>query len=183
MSFHRTTDAATEPLTTAEAKLHLKVDSSDDDAIVDRLIKAARRFAERYTERSFITQTWTLYLDGFPDTIELLYGPVSAVSSIQYVDSDGVTQTLDVADYTVDLKSKVARVESVDAWPDTDDILNSVIITYVAGFGSASSVPEDIKAAILLIIGKMYDTREDTIKKMPTHAEWLLDSHKVYHAL
>jgi len=184
MSFERTTDAASEPLTTTEAKLHLKVDSSDDDTLIERLIKAARRFSENYTERSFITQTWKARFDKFPDVIELLYGPVLSITSIEYIDEDGDTQTLSSSNYTTDLKSKIARITPVDEWPDTDDVTNAVTVTYTAGFGASSAnVPEDIRAAMLLIIGKLYESREDNVKKMPTAAECLLNTYKVYHAL
>lgn len=183
MIYKRTSDAASEPITTTEAKLHLKVDVTDDDTLIDRLIKAARRSCEMYTERSFITQTWKAYGDSFPETIELIKGPVISVTSVQYVDSDGVTQTYSTDDYTVDIQGDVARIKPVDSWPDIDDIMNAVIVTYQAGYGSASDVPEDIKAAMLLIIGKLYQDREDTVKRMPTHAQWLLDPYKVYYTI
>ncbi|MBV9418770.1 MAG: phage head-tail connector protein, partial [Alphaproteobacteria bacterium] len=38
MSLQLTTPPATEPITLAEAKTHLKVDTTDDDALITRLI-------------------------------------------------------------------------------------------------------------------------------------------------
>jgi uncharacterized phiE125 gp8 family phage protein len=181
MVYRRITDAGSEPLTLDEVKLHLRVDLTDDDTLITRLISAARRICENYTERSFITQTWKASIDSFPDVVELLHGPVSAVSAISYTDIDGNTQTMDASDYILDLENVIARITPATSWPSTQNIINAVSVTYTAGFGSsASNVPDDIKAAMLLIIGKMYDQREDSVLKLPSASEYLLDPYKIY---
>jgi uncharacterized phiE125 gp8 family phage protein len=58
--------------------------------------------------------------------------------------------------------------------------INDVTITYTAGYGSdASSVPGQIKQAILLMITDAYDNRQDYVKKLPTASEYLLDQYRV----
>lgn len=57
---------AVEPVTLAEAKLHLRVDIADDDAMITSLIKAAREFCETELRQALITQQWRLLLDSFP---------------------------------------------------------------------------------------------------------------------
>jgi len=57
---------AVEPVTLDEAKAHLKVDTTDDDALIATLISAARAKAEWHTGRAFVTQGWTLWLDRWP---------------------------------------------------------------------------------------------------------------------
>jgi uncharacterized phiE125 gp8 family phage protein len=183
MIFKRTSDAATEPLTATEAKLHLRVDSSDEDLLIERLIKAARKYCENYTERSFITQTWTASADSFPSVIELLHGPVISITSVVYYNESNESTTLSTDDYTTDLTSIVARIEPVSSFPSTYDKINAVTVTYITGYGAASTVPEDIKAAMLLLIGKLYQNREETVKRLPTSVECLLDSYKVYHTI
>jgi uncharacterized phiE125 gp8 family phage protein len=191
MSFKLSSEPGSEPLSLTEVKAHLRLTApggesayTSEDTYLNTLIKVARRYSEFYTSRSFINQTWKYYADEFPATIELLYGPVSSITSIQYVDSDGASQTLDPADYVTDLTGHIPRITAVEEWPETDETLNAVTVTYVAGFGaSASNVPEDIKAAMLLIVGKMYQDREETVKKLPSNVDWLLNSYKVYHAL
>jgi hypothetical protein len=61
----RTAPAAT-PIALADAKQHLRVDVTDDDALITLLIDAARLHAENYCRRAFVTQQWDLYLDAFP---------------------------------------------------------------------------------------------------------------------
>lgn len=62
------TPPSTEPVTLAEAKLHLRIETAmtDDDTYISALITAARQSAETITRRAFIIQVWRLVLDAFP---------------------------------------------------------------------------------------------------------------------
>ena len=180
------TEPTVEPITTAEAKLYLKVDISDEDALIAELIKAARIMAENYTGRQLVTATWELYLDEFPEVIELYRCPVGSVTSIKYYDSDNVLQTLSTDYYTVDAVSQPARIaEAPDyAWPSTEDRVNAVIVKYDAGYGLAASVPEPFKVAIKLTVGHLYETRQDVTKdkmhELPLGAKHILNFYRVY---
>src|SRR3989304_6240373 len=55
-----------EPITLAEAKTFLRVDVSNDDALIGRLVTAARDACERCTGRALVMQTWTLFRDDWP---------------------------------------------------------------------------------------------------------------------
>ena len=88
------TDASVQPVTLAEAKLHLRVDVADDDALITALITAARQRAEFITHRTLITTTWELSQDAFGCALRLQYPRVIAVSALTYLDSAGVLQTL-----------------------------------------------------------------------------------------
>src|SRR5450631_4735333 len=57
---------ALEPLSLADAKLHLKVDTTADDALIESLIRACRFHIERLYDIALITQTLQLNLDYFP---------------------------------------------------------------------------------------------------------------------
>ena len=60
------TPPAGEPISLAEAKLHLRVDFDDDDSLIQVLISAARQAAETLTNRQFVTARWRMVLDSFP---------------------------------------------------------------------------------------------------------------------
>jgi len=62
------TDAASEPVTLAEAKAYARVDISDDDALITALISAARRRVEKETGLALLTQSWVAVLDRWPDS-------------------------------------------------------------------------------------------------------------------
>lgn len=57
-----------EPITLAEARLHLRVDSTDEDTLITSLIAAAREDCEAFQNRKYLTQTWEYWLDSFPST-------------------------------------------------------------------------------------------------------------------
>ncbi len=170
MALTRTSDAATEPVTSTEAKTHLRVTGTDDDTLIGTLITAARQYVENYLNRSLITQTWEWRLDGFsPWTLIVPMAPLISVTSIQYVDGEGTTQTLASTEYTVDAKSEPGRITPAygKSWPTTRYQMNAVTITFQAGYGAAAAVPSPIKQAVLLVIGEMYAHREASMVGAP----------------
>jgi len=59
------TAPAAEPVTLVQAKLHLRVDGADDDALINTLIASSRRYVENVTDRALINQTWEMFMDRF----------------------------------------------------------------------------------------------------------------------
>lgn len=187
MGLKRTVDPAAEPITTAEAKTHARVSTSADDSYIDSLIKAAREQVEAYTGRALINQTWQLTLDAFPcdrflglslaqSGIEIPINPLGSVSSIQYVDWDGNTQTWASGNYTVDATKEIARIVPgyQVTYPVTRSVINAVTVTFVAGYGAtAASVPESFKLAIKMMVAHWYDNRAE-MGLLPQAAERLL---------
>lgn len=148
-----------EPLTLAEAKLHLRVDHVEEDAYITALITAARLNCEQRTGLSVCSKTYSAYADSFPAEIELPNPITSSVVGIAYLDADGSLQTLDPAQYQVDIASHPARIRPVDQWPATAERMNAVQVSYVSGFASAGQVPTPLKQWMLLAIGDMYEHR------------------------
>ena len=187
----RIADPAKEPVTQDQAKNHLRVDTTADDDLIDGLIAAARHWVEEYTRRALITQTWEAKLDRFPcseaESILLPKSPVQSVGSISYLDLSGTTQTWDAGNYQVDTVSQHTRILPVEAedYPsEQDDTLNTVTITFTAGYGEAETdVPWPIRQAMLLLIGEMYTRREqgsmEEITEIPFSARALLGPYRV----
>lgn len=155
------TPATVFPVTLVEARAQCRVTSTDEDTLIEGYVRAATRHVENALSLSIAEQTWKLTLDEFSDAIELLRGPVVSVQSVQYVDEDGVTQTLDADLYTVDLTSDQQwLVRNSDAtYPSLLDGVNAVAITYTAGMGT---VPDDLKHAILMLIAHWHSSRAAT---------------------
>lgn len=130
------------------------------------LLITAREAVETFLRRAIITQTWRLTLDSFPretDFIRLPKPKLLTVSSIQYVDGTGATQTMSADDYVVDTATLPGRIllGYGKVWPLTRDYYNAVTITFTAGYGAtAAAVPERVKQAIKLIIADLYKNRE-----------------------
>ncbi|MBA3588298.1 head-tail connector protein [Methylibium sp.] len=172
-----------EPITLAEAKLHLRVDSTDEDALITALIVAARQGAEQMTGRALMPQTWEIALDGFPDEIELQHPPLASITSVSYLDEASAAQTLSAAAYVIDSYSQPERLSLVadTEWPATLEQANAVIVRFVAGYASAAAIPQEIKQWMLLRIGLLYEHRESvagSLAPLP-FADRLLDAYRV----
>jgi len=156
-----TTPAVTEPLSLADAKEHLKVDTADDDSLITAQILAARKWIEQYCNRSLPSQTLTAYFDTLPNGYLMLpQSPCISVTSINYVDTDGNIQVWDSSKYDVDTSSVPARIFTSygESWPSVRSQMNAVNVVYVAG---QSSVDEDIVHALKLMVGSLYAAREN----------------------
>lgn len=153
---------AEEPVSLLGAKQWARVEIADDDDLIDSLIESARIEAEEYTQRAFIDQGWELKLDCFPSAIDLPKAPLSSVTSIDYVDSDGATQAF--TDFVVTGSNGSGRIVPAYgfSWPITRSQVDAVTITFVAGYGDAAVVPEAIKSAINVRVNDMYVNREES---------------------
>ena len=162
------TAPAVEPVTVQEMREYLSLGGTEDDTLLTGLITAARSALEKSTGRTFITTTYQLYFDGFfLSPIKLARPPVQSVSSITYVDEDGVTQTLSSTLYTVDVSSLYGRVSPAygESWPVTRAQDNAVCIEFKAGYGdAAASVPEPLKIAIKMLAADVYEHREANVE-------------------
>ena len=158
---------AAEPVSLAQAKIHCRVDHTADDALLTSLIVAARQWCEQIMRRSIMTQTRTLSLDDWPNgMIQLPFSKVQSIVSIQYYDQNSNVQTLPTSSYYTDFISEPARISfaPATALPVAEiDRINSITVTYVAGYGDASDVPQAISQAILLLVGHWYENREASI--------------------
>jgi uncharacterized phiE125 gp8 family phage protein len=161
-----------EPLTLAEVRLDRAVEHSLHDAMLSAMIVAARQYVERYCQISIVTQTREAGFDGFDaPQIELPYGPVQSVISLEYVGADGTATA--ISDYQSNLfgASPVLMPAYGQAWPALTANLNAVTVRYVAGYepvaGSptdyTSNVPEALKIAMRLLVGNWYENREATV--------------------
>jgi len=163
------TEPATEPLTLAEAKSHLRVTNAAEDTLISSYITSARKFAEGATRRAFVEQTWDFTLDRFPiNGIKLPIQPVTSVTYVQYVDTTGATQTFttgaspDVTKYDVftDRPRTLIVPKYNQVWPDTREHPGVVTVRFVAGY---TTFPGDLKEALRLLVGHQHENREAVV--------------------
>ena len=204
MPLQLVTPPAQEPVSLAEAKQHLRVDGGDDDLLLGSLITAARQAAETKTGRQLITARWKLVLDAFPGpslmqsatgasfslpghAILLAKCPVQAVVSVEYMDMNGATQVMPASDYVLDAACEPARLTPAfgKTWPSTLPQMGAVSVTFDAGYGTASAVPEGLKSWIKLRVGSLYGHREEVATLTRgridplTFVDSLLDGYRV----
>ena len=152
-----------EPITLDEAKLHLRVDSAEDNVLISALITTARQLAEQETKRAFIMQTWQMYLDSAPAEIEIPKPPLQQVIDIKVISEAGdesiVNSTLYDVDWSQNSPGRV-RLKSGYSWP-THRGFASFIVEFKAGYGdAAATVPEALKQGILQLVAHFYENRE-----------------------
>lgn len=206
MALRLITPPESPPVMRSEAKSHLRIDHDADDALIDLYLLAATAHIDGkdgWLQRCLKPQTWELTYDEFPsdsEGIEIPLPPLISVTSFKYVDEDGVEQTIDSADYVVDVASEPGWLVPVFdyTYPAILETINAVRIRFVAGYEdptpasgesegeTASNVPAPIKAAILMMVADMYDHREsvsaDSISAIPVPAtvKALLQPFRIY---
>lgn len=154
-----------EPVSLDEAKLHLRLDDSGEDALVSGLIRAARETVERMTGRSTTNRYCSQTFAAFGSGLELQYPPVSAVSGVGYYDVSGTSGTVAASGYQASLDSlpPVLTVAPDCDWPGVQTGRDlPITVTYVAGYGaSGADVPEAMRLAMKMMIGHWYRNREN----------------------
>lgn len=118
--FNRLSGPSVEPVTLAEAKAHLRVDLSDDDALISRLIAAAREWVETATGRALNTQGWRLTLDAWPEggAAPLIRPPVQAVTAVRTYSAEGVATVWAGTNYALGFGAEPQRLlRLVSGWP------------------------------------------------------------------
>ncbi|SIO60154.1 phage conserved hypothetical protein, phiE125 gp8 family [Singulisphaera sp. GP187] len=193
------TPPAEEPVSLVEAKLYLRIDIDEEDALVSSLVTAARVYCENYLRQALVTQTWRLDLDSFPSAggyynraireiwpsmgslpsglgfypgmvpnstgvIDIPRPPLQSITSVQYYDFQGVLQTVAPASYNVSIGTP-ARIQPAysQVWPVSRPTIDSVQVTFVAGYGNAAAIPAPIVTAIKIMTTHWYENRDTTV--------------------
>lgn len=180
------TAPTTYPVSLAEAKLHLRVDGTDEDTLINSLIAAATAMAENFTWRTIMTTVYEYIDDDFDPVIELDTYPIASIDSVKYYDTTNTLQTLSASNYESNLNESPAtiRPKSGLTWPDVYDRYDAVTVRFTAGYASAAVVPAPIKQAVLMVIGHLYANREDVVtgtqvNSMPQSSQYLLTPYRV----
>ncbi len=149
-----------EPVTLDDVKAYLRIDHESEDELLNGLVTTAREYLEAQTQLALITQTWRLCLDDWPTdhVVKLHKSPVQIVDQIEQFDEHGDAFIISVSDMILDGNAYPARLYTHQQ-SDPERAINGIEITFTAGFGSPSDVPDMIKRAILIHIAHMYEFR------------------------
>lgn len=150
----------------SEAKLHLRVDGTDEDALIGLYINAAEQAAIKAMDRG-------VYADG---------------TALQ------TAQNAAPAALTAATAAKEAAVAAAEAMTDADERAAALQVAEAAYLRATVAyrqvfdgivVNDQIKAAVLLTVGHLYAHREDavvgaSVSALPNGADHLLQPFKVY---
>ncbi|MGD9540599.1 head-tail connector protein [Methylocystis sp.] len=159
---------AIEPVSLADAKSWLREDGADEDELIQALIVAARMTLEAYTRRFFITQSWRLVFDCWPDEVAsraalyIPFAPFEAATAIRVFDANDAAQTLDAASYRAAASSDGGRIVFSSAPPAPGSKTDGIEIDFDVGYGAlASNVPQPLRHAILVLVAHWREHRGD----------------------
>jgi uncharacterized phiE125 gp8 family phage protein len=174
MSWKKTVDCTVEPVSIMDMIAHLKVNeddlTTDERTNLEIYIKTARVYCEKYRGEAFVNQTFVAAYRYWTDEIILPVWPLSSVTSIKYYDTDGTEYTFSSTYYHVDTYSRPGKVvlRSGYSWPSVFlQTSNPILITFVSGYGSeASDVDPNLREAIMLLAGHLWNHREESIEEI-----------------
>lgn len=164
----RTTEPtlAQEPVTVEEARRQCGIADGIDyhDETLKILIPAAREQVENDTGIVCYTGTFTKKFHDWNDLDLSDLRPITSITSIAYLDTDGASQTLATSVYQLETANvkQFVRLKYNQSWPSLRGDINGITITYVAGYATVAAVPKVVKQAVLLRL----------------HCEWMLKNEQ-----
>lgn len=156
-----------EPLTTAEAKAHLRVTDTSEDALIASYIVAAREWVEQYTGHVLVEGEIVDSYSAWGTHLTLRNQPINDYDPIEITYTDINGDPVNYADGVVRDQRYPWTI-----WPPTGQTFptlgdqGSIIVTYTAGYADAASVPQALKQAMLLLIGQWHDNRNASGEEM-----------------
>jgi uncharacterized phiE125 gp8 family phage protein len=175
-ALERVTAPAALPISVAEVKAQMRVEHSDDDDLIYRLITTAVAFTDVQGAlgKAIITQTWRQWTAANPGEVYLLVKPVQSLTAVKYYDTSGVLQTATLADFDLlgTANSKYVKPATGKAWPSTQARPDAIALEYSSGYGAtAASIPETIRHGLMMLVAHWYENREssttDNLQSVP----------------
>jgi uncharacterized phiE125 gp8 family phage protein len=186
MALILTAPPAADPVTLAEAKAHLRIDGTAEDALVSSLILTARLHVEAALGLALITQSWSYLLDAWPEgAVRLPIRPLQSVSAVKLTAADGAVTTLPPVRYLLDGAGLPPRLVPVGGpLPEPGATALGIEIAFIAGYGNAAAdVPSPIRQAMLLLIAHWFEHREPAqetaIARIPSAVSELLMPYRI----
>lgn len=164
MRLQRTVEPALEPITLEDLKAFLRIDSSDEDALLNSLISEARSIVETQTKRALLRQTWVARYERIscPNRVAIPRPPLQTFTSLEYLDEDEIWQTVDAADYRIDNDDDQPAQLTLKEYPEAtvyDAEVYPWRATFVAGGESAAEIPRELVSCVRVIAAALYGMR------------------------
>ncbi len=146
------------PVSLEEVKKALRVDSADDDDMLESLIQSAVDHYEGWTGIlgiCLVEQTWRQTFDRFEQCLLVPLGPVNAVEAISIRNAAGSETPVQASDYAVETNAAgraVVRFADGFAMPNDVAERTAISVDYRAGWpivDNKPTVPADIRTAII----------------------------------
>ena len=179
---------ATQIVSTADLKTHLRITFSDDDAYIAALESAAVGMVEEYTNRYMLETTVNQYGNKFSDLEILFKSPVKKSGWRAYYRKDDLWIVIDAEDIEVVYAISPSRVYATDKGSipsvSTDDVFQAWYINYDVGYATVGDIPAALIQAIKIIVADLYENRQSVIvgkmvSEIPKTATYLMNPYRV----
>lgn len=153
-------------VTLSEAKLHLRVVGAEEDALIALYLSAAERAAVAQIQRN-------VYADDVTLAAAIAVAPTALSAALDaYQAAVAAAQLLPEPDL-IDEALRVAELDYFRAKAASRQTHDGIVVV------------DEIKSAVLLMVGHLYSNREDvvagvTVTQLPNGAQWLLQPYRVY---
>ena len=179
-------------VTVNTAKSHLRVEHTDDDLLIEGYIDAAYHLVEKFTGVFLQETKVSIYFDELMEYTNLHVGPNALVDKVlgaddqqthglSYIKEDGDREFLNPPAYQFDGVSYPARLR-VEDLPTVKDTLNAWRVDMKAGYNNTDR-PEALVSAMLLIIGHLYENRQDVgqfkTHEIPMSSRYLMNPYRL----
>ncbi|NPD67294.1 hypothetical protein HN018_06865 [Lichenicola cladoniae] len=186
-----------------QVRRHIRIDTEDEDDLLEIYLGAATTMAEEFLARALVTQTlrwvmahspptnqfpmfpftafilplWMPYSMLFQRPVEIPRSPVQSIVSIATGQWGQADTVLDPSSYHLDLNTEPSRLHLLNGAGNFPS--DHLIVEFVAGYADPASVPKPIVMAILLLTAFLYENRGDAGGDMPPAATALLWPYKI----
>ena len=190
IAYNVITPPVLEPVSLSYAKKYLRISEgfTDEDALIQMQITAARERFERGTGLVLAETVFDAVFDAWPsdNIIRLFKVPLISVDNIKYYDTEGTEQTINGEDLYVDNVSRPARITHPEGWFPVADTkrLGGIRVRFTAGFTTTDNMPKIIMNALLMMIAHFYENRTevDTVTnpvEVPLAAEHVIEMFQI----
>jgi len=180
----------TDVVSLATAKAHLRVENTDDDALIETYIGVAYEQVQAYTNTHLAETKVSHQFDYLHEFTNIHVGPHVTIDTgegeteagVSYINTANRRTYLDATDYEFDGTSYPARLRILNEPSDVKDTLNAWRVDTKSGF-TATTRPDALVSAMLLIVGHLYENRQDVtpfrVYETPLASRYLMNPHRL----
>ena len=155
-----------EIVSTADAKLYMRIDTSDDDTLIGTMIEQARIWCENYIGKDIVAKSRQYYLEEVNNRFSIPFSPLNSITSVTVQGASADYDTYGLYDEVIELNELPAK---------------DIIVSYTT-VGMDNGL---LQQAILQLVSTYYDNRADFIVlqgvsfvKVPSEVKQILQSFK-----
>lgn len=141
---------------TAEVKTYLRLDGSDEDELLERLLKTSIGLCETFIGQKLLLQRVDELVRLSNDWRQLSHVPVLELEGIDLLAANGTAESLTSTQWQIDIQDDgVARVRKLAGGP------SRARITYLAGMADTwASLPDSLRHGIVRLAAHLYTYRD-----------------------